>query len=92
MRGQGARPVEPRSFVGFASVLERRKLAAVGIYDENIHVYHAETDMAARLNAAGYVARECRDSKVVHLRARSTGGNESVLRGLADKLKPDSLR
>jgi glycosyltransferase involved in cell wall biosynthesis len=88
--GVPTRQVDPRQFVGFAGVLQRTKLADVGPFDTSTFVYHAETDMAARLAARGYLPHEV-DSAVLHHRAASTRFAERSLRNLADRYTPQSL-
>lgn len=92
IQGTGSQAIRGKNFVGFASVIERRKLYTVGVFDEATHIYHAETDMAARLEAVGLQPYEVLDSRVLHLRAASTGFAEKAMRNMANAHKPNSLR
>lgn len=84
--------IEAKKFVGFASLVQRNKLAEVGPFDTSAFVYHAETDMAARLGIAGYHPIHRMDSFVLHLRAGTTAYAERSLRNLAYRHIPPSLR
>ncbi|MEP1202149.1 glycosyltransferase family 2 protein [Tateyamaria sp.] len=58
---------------GASFMAPRRVLDRVGLMDDNYFLYFEETDLMARVRAAGYGVWHVAESRVVHLAGQSTG-------------------
>ena len=57
---------------GFAMLIDKKKIVQVGMFDKNIFLYNEEIDLCKRLKLANQKIYIDKNSKVIHLAAKST--------------------
>lgn len=74
---------------GASFMMPRSALERVGLMDDQFFLYFEETDLMARLKAAGYEVWHVPQSRVVHLAGQATGHRSG---GRPSRLSPHWLR